>query len=378
MSKEQLKHIFEDSACLTPRQVKGYVTGKMVHEEAHAVEVHLLSCPFCKDAVEGMTEQKAKGAVATMERLDAGFIAKHFGVTTQEITATKNTPPVLKAGSYTSSPEKEKPKTVRKLWKPMALAASLLAMVAVLWFMRDNIFPQDNGQLAQQVTIPEKQEEPVIAYTPAVDSSASSQHTDSMLMAGETTVDEMVAAVPQPTEDISKALKTDAALKDAGKKPADEKLALAAMQGATKKTKEEIKATPTVARPSSADAMPRMGNSYTGPEPPAVASAPATDKEDAREEVAAAKKNVEPARTGLEKADDLFNKGKYRRALKMYQDEMGDTRSNRRDAATYMAARCHIELGEKMQARTLLNSLVNENSVKKSQAQQMLGQLGEE
>ena len=173
MSKEQLKHIFEDSACLTPRQVKGYVTGKMVHEEAHAVEVHLLSCPFCSDALEAMTEHKAKGAVAVMEKLDAGFIAKHFGVTTQEITAAKNVPPVLKAGAYTTAPEKEKPKTVRKLWKPMALAASLLAMVAVLWFMRDNIFPQDNNQLAQQVAVPEKQEEPVIAYQPATDTNSA-------------------------------------------------------------------------------------------------------------------------------------------------------------------------------------------------------------
>lgn len=378
MSKEQLKHIFEDSACLTPRQVKGYVTGKMVHEEAHAVEVHLLSCPFCKDAVEGMTEQKAKGSVATMEKLDAGFIAKHFGVTTQEIIAPKNAPPVLKAGSYSTAPEKEQTKTVRKLWKPMALAASLLAVVAVLWFMRDSIFPQDNEQLAQQAAVPETQEEPVIAYTPAVDSNAATELADSMLIASETIAEEMTAAAPQPAEDVSKALKTDAALKDAGKKPADEKLALAAMQGVTKKTKEEIKAVPTVARQSSADALPRMGNSYTGPEPPVVTSSPAADKEEGKEEVEAVKKNVEPARSGLDKADDLFNKGKYRRALKIYQDEMGDTRSNRRDAATYMAARCHIELGEKMQARTLLNSLVNENSVKKSQAQQMLGQLGDE
>ncbi|MBW7913945.1 MAG: hypothetical protein H3C54_09685 [Taibaiella sp.] len=376
MSKEQLKHIFEDSTCLTARQVKGYVTGKMVHEEAHAVEVHLLSCPFCSDAVEAMTEHKSRGAVAVMEKLDAGFIAKHFGVTTQEITVTKNTPPVLKAGAYTTAPEKEQPKAVRKLWKPMALAASLLAVVAVLWFMRDNIFPQDGEQLAQQVAVPEKQEEPVIAYKPATDTN-STLVADTAIMATEVAViEDMQTAVPDPVVDKAKALKEAALLKDAGKKPVDEKLTAAAAL-AVKKSKEEIKPLPMAARQPSADALPRMGNSYTGPEPPAATPTTTADKA-AKEEVEAVKKNVEPARTGLEKADDLFNKGKYRRALKMYQDEMGDTRSNRRDAATYMAARCHIELGEKMQARTLLNSLVNENSVKKGQAQQILNQIGDE
>lgn len=376
MSKEQLKHIFEDSACLTPRQVKGYVTGKMVHEEAHAVEVHLLSCPFCSDAVEAMTEHKAKGAVAVMEKLDAGFIAKHFGVTTQEITAAKNVPPVLKAGAYTTAPEKEKPKTVRKLWKPMALAASLLAMVAVLWFMRDNIFPQDSGQLAQQVAVPAIQEEPVIAYQPATDTNSAPVADTAAMPTEVAVVEDMQTAVPDPAADKAKALKEASLMKDAAKKPADEKLAATALTA--KKTQEDIKPLPMAARQSTADALPRMGNSYTGPEPPAATPTTTADKAAAKEEVEAVKKNIEPARTGLEKADDLFNKGKYRRALKMYQDEMGDTRSNRRDAATFMAARCHIELGEKMQARTLLNSLVNENSVKKGQAQQMLNQIGDE
>lgn len=374
MNKEQLKHIFEESACLTARQVKGYVTGKMVHEEAHAVEVHLLSCPFCKEAVEGLTEHKSPGAISAMEKLDAGFIAKHFGVTAQEIVAPKNTPPVLKAGSYSTAPAKESPKTVRKLWKPMALAASLLAMVAVLWFMRDNIFPQDNDQLAQQATVPDQQAEPVIAYQPVQDSNTMPPVDSGTIGTPETAEEEQPLAAAT-TEVTTKEAKDAITKKEADKKAADAKLAAGAASLMAKKPKEEIKPLPTAARQSPADALPRMGNSYTGPEPATIAApAVAADKEEA----APVKKIVEPARTGLEKADELYNKGKYRRALKMYQDEMGDTRSNRRDAATYMAARCHMELGEKMQARTLLNSLVNENSVKKSQAQQALQQLGDE
>lgn len=372
MSKDQLKHIFEESACLTPRQVKGYVTGKMVHEEAHAVEVHLLSCPFCREAVEGIAEQKSPGAVSAMEKLDAGFIAKHFGVTAQEVTPAKNIPSVTKA-----RPEKDKPKTVRNIWKPMALAASLLAIVAVLWFMRDNIFPQDDGRMAQQIVLPEKPAEEVIAYTPAADSNITVMADSMAISEQEMAPEELPVAVEQPADIKPREIKeVTATEKEAEKNMANARLA--AETSLAKKTRDEVKPIATAARQSSADALPRMGNSYSETESASKASATVADKTAEKEEVAEVRKNTEPARSGLEKADDLFNKGKYRRALKIYQDEMGDTRSNRRDAATFMAARCHVELGEKMQARTLLNSLVNENSVKKPQAQQVLQQLGDE
>lgn len=371
MNKEQLKHIFEDSACLTPRQIKGYVTGKMVHEEAHAVEVHLLSCPFCSDAVEAMTEHKTQGAVNVMEKLDAGFIAKHLGVTTQEINIAKNTPPVIKAGSYSTAPEKEKPKTVRKLWKPMALAASLLAVVAVLWFMRDTIFPQDAEQLVQTTPV-EKKQEPEIAYRPALDTNAVA-YTDTIATTiPQTIVDEATVAMAEDaTSSTVKDLKDAGVTREAEKKAADTKPMKDLSAGKAKADEPVVAAT----RQPTVDVLPRMGNSYAPPEVPAAKIAATEEQAESTE---SARKSKDVARTGIEKADDLYNSGKYRRALKIYQDEMGDTRSNKRDAATYMAAKCHIELGEKMQARTLLNSLVNENSVKKGQAQQLLNQLGDE
>ena len=370
MNKERLKHIFENSACLTSRQIKGYVTGKMVHEEAHAVEVHLLSCPFCRDAVEALTEYRPQGAVNIMEKLDAGFIAKHLGITTQEINISKNIPQVIKAGSFSTAPEKKKPAEVRKLWKPMALAASLLAIVAVLWFMRDTIFPQNNEQLAQ-TTVAEPKQEQEIAYQPATDVAVIADEDTAATASPPTIVDKTAVAV---AEDIP----PPAAQKDAGtvketeKKTVDQKPVLTKdlPSGAAKKEEAPLS---LAARQPVTDPLPRMGNSYTPPEP-VVAAEVVTVKE----EKASLKKRADVARTGLEKADDLYNSGKYRRALKIYQDEMGDTRSNRKDAATLMAAKCHIELGEEMQARTLLSSLVQENSVKKVQAQQLLNQLGQE
>ena len=51
---------------------------------------------------------------------------------------------------------------------------------------------------------------------------------------------------------------------------------------------------------------------------------------------------------------------------------MYDSRSNKRDGATYMAAKCHLAMGEETQARTLLNSLIHSNSSKKGQAEELL------
>lgn len=381
MNKERLKHIFEDSACLTARQIKGYVTGKMVHEEAHAVEVHLLSCPFCSDAVEALAEHKAKGAVNVMEKLDAGFMAKHLGVSAQEIGATKNVPPVLKAGSYSTAPETDKPKTVRKLWKPMALAASLLAVLAILWFMRETVFPEENEQLAQ-TTPAEPTPQPEIAYRPMTDSNTVAYADTTAMQAPEAIADEpVVATAEEPKNPEAAKLMDLKAQKDAvGKPAASQPAAAKGPSTVAAGAQEPVAAMTKPVGPPAAEPLPRMGNSYAAQAADEIKTA-SEDKPEplSKESVETVKKkNRDVARTGIGKADDLYNGGKYRRALKIYQNEMGDTRSNKRDLATYMAAKCHLELGEKMQARTLLSSLVSENSARKAQAQQLLNEIGEE
>lgn len=365
MSKDQLTHIFENSACLTPRQMKGYISGKMVHEEAHAVEVHLLSCPFCADAIEGLMAGKDNGGLAAMDKLDAGFIAQHFGVPVQEVKAAVKTPPVIKAGAYSTQPEKKEKKGSTILWKPMAAAAAFIAVVAIMWFMRDSIFPQgDDNQLAQQTTVVPEPQEQVVAYQPPVDSTTA---LDSTAMAVTDEIAEDLAA-PDPKAPLTQqqALLT--------KNEADKKALLLAEAKKTKALPKEaektVVASGTTATTAAPAATPRMGNSF-------AADDTKEEAEDRIETVAAAKKTADNARTGIEKADDLYNKGKYKRALKMYQDEMYDTRSNKRDAATYMAAKCHAGMGEKTQAKTLLNSLIRDNSPKKAQAEQLLRELGD-
>ncbi|MCB0695949.1 MAG: tetratricopeptide repeat protein [Chitinophagaceae bacterium] len=393
MSKEQLKHIFEPSACLSPRQLKGYATGKMVHEECHAVEVHLLSCPFCSDALEGIMSAKNPAAIAGMEKLDDSFIAKHFGVSNQEIKQVTKTKPVIKAGAYSTEPEKKEKKAVHIPWKPLSLAASLVVAVCIMWFMRDSIFPKgDNDQLAEQVTVtPEP--EPEVVYRPLEDSNAVAMGDTVATPAQDAIADIVEPGVETATEMATEAKpeklvavpsKDSIAKALAAKKEADKKLAETKLAAAKKAEEDKKKLVATVDKPVNtktslvADEPARAGNSY-GPTVTSEYSSKNTTQPKAAETAEPEKKKIElgTARSGIPKGDEAFNEGKYKKALKLYQKVMYDPESNQKDAATFMAAKCHIAMDEKMQARTLLNSLIQENSTKKGEAQSLLNQVGE-
>lgn len=396
MSKEQLKHIFEHSSCLTQRQLKGYVSGKMVHEEAHVVEAHLLSCPFCTDAVEGMMAGKDQGSITAVEKLNADFIAQHLGIPVKEIKTATPPPPVTKQKVFKSPTADGPERSSRAMWKPMAAAAAFLAIVAIMWLMRDTIFPQGQEQkLAQEVV----EEEPKVSARPM--EALPMIDTEAVAIAEET-ADDIASAADLKTESTAPA--TQAALLAAElPKPGKDELkksplttTAAVKTDATKQTAtglQQIVATKDKANMDVAASAPkydgalRMGNSFTESENMAATKDVATirdktaDKAEAKKEAnvnsAVQEKLGENARTGIDKGDELYNKGKYKRALKAYQDEMYDTRSNKRDGATYMAAKCHLALGEETQARTLLNSLIHSNSSKKGQAEQLLRDMGQ-
>jgi len=381
MSKEQLKHIFEQSACLTPRQVKNYVSGKMVHEEAHVVEAHLLGCPLCSDAVEGIIENKTQGALAAIEKPDARFLSKHLGVPIQEIKATTTAPPVIKAGAYATQPDKTE-KNNNIPWRPLAAAAGLITIACVAWFMRDNIFPHAEEQQLAQTAVAEPEPVQEMSYNATTDTIPAMQEDTS----GIVTMTEQTLQTPVTTTTPPAKTPQEAAL--LAKKEAEKKVPLTdvakkadtkALTVATQNNYGITEYKPTAAAPAATSHTPpaRLGNSFTGPEAPAF-DATADVAETKTETVAKRKVNIaKRASNGMDKADELYNSGKYKKALKIYQDEMYDSKSNRKDAATLMAAQCHIGLGQAEQAKVLLNTLVNKNSVKKQQAQQLLTQMGE-
>lgn len=377
MNKEQLRHIFDNSACLSPRQLRSYASGKMVHEEAHAVEMHLLSCPFCHDALEGVKEQIPNGSLDEVENIDSTFLQKHFGISNPDVelnnvaTPAKTEKLAKKVETIANRPA---------LLRNLGIAASVLILVGILWFMRDSIFTtQNNEQLAQNteprdITPPaatttpmevtqteEEQSTPAENDVATIEEASKGEVSDEVK--NETIASERIAAIPEkPMKEPEKVQEEKTNL--AAAKPNLEEQKVAKKETVTKQEKAET----TIASDNSYYDK-RLGNSYNSDEvKPAAAIAAQPADEDVVPEPPA---NLQ----GIDKGDYLYKQGKYRDALKVYQEEMFDTKSSRRDLATLKAAQCHKNLGEKTQAKTLLNSLVRDNSPLKDQAQKSLEQM---
>ena len=50
----RLLQILENTACLSKSQLQGYLDKSLQPEELYAVEMHLIECPICNDAIEGL------------------------------------------------------------------------------------------------------------------------------------------------------------------------------------------------------------------------------------------------------------------------------------------------------------------------------------
>lgn len=48
-----IEDLLGETDCLTKVEIRDYVGGKLIASELHRVEVHLIECPLCADAVEG-------------------------------------------------------------------------------------------------------------------------------------------------------------------------------------------------------------------------------------------------------------------------------------------------------------------------------------
>ena len=70
-----MKSFFEKRPCLSEQELRKYVNNELSSRQAHEVEAHLLDCPLCSAAVEGMTARSLtlKDALALKELKAEGF-----------------------------------------------------------------------------------------------------------------------------------------------------------------------------------------------------------------------------------------------------------------------------------------------------------------
>lgn len=384
MSKEQLLHIFDESACLTRRQMKDYVTGGMTNEESHAVEVHLNACPFCNDAIEGLFAQQEGNTVEMITTLDSNFLNDHLGKNNPRIHLNS----VTATHAHQHTHKRKQGGNVTAFWRNTSIAAILLLAVGLLWFLkfgRDN--NTNNRQLAQQAetqTLPptSNTQQPVTITEDAATTPAPIKTTIAAVPPSENPIDEIkvtpqapgLAAVDAATQkqdnntaERQKKALTDEVVVTQYKAPLVDKYEPSAKAMKT----EQVEKMPTRTTNSIAATAP---GAYTGDSKREVPGSQNEDVSYTIEGVSTRSANA-VAKDNLVKAEGLFNKGEYESALRVYSREFDSEDKGYRQKAMVMAAQCHNKLGNKSKAKTLLQSVIDEGGPEKKAARKLLKEL---
>lgn len=354
---EDLIHIFDNSSCLTRRQMKDYVAGVMTAEERHAAEVHLNACPLCSDAVEGMLAAGGQG-IAAMQGLNADFLQAHLPAAAQ---------PHIARPAVQAAPGREK-KSV-PLWRNIAVAASLLLVAGVAWWLiNDNTEGLREKELAQQLppAAADTQQAPTTLQQPTT--TAEPDATANTQQLAETSGGTTIAPVTAATEDaIAPQVMADmpaAAPQSRAFEPMTEEQ--------RKQQEEEDKLYYNKSAQENATAAPPVASGSRR------AAAPTDTVESSTKNLTEQNVRATAPRGSTANAasgDAAFNSGNWSAALKYYKEEMKSTDINRRQAAAIKAAQCHANLGNKQQATQILQNIVDEGGPERRTARRLLRSL---
>jgi FimV-like protein len=391
---EQLKHIFDSSACLSKRQLKDYVTGIMSHEESYALEHHVNTCFFCSEALDGMLEHSE--ALVTVDQLNTGFLKDHFSLTNPQIHLNSLAPAA--AAAPVQKRVRTRSKTQPLLLKPTSIAAAIILGFGVMWYLefgRDQIKPRQIASGTVATTSDGKMasnEAEVADAAPVTEQSATAAASGQMGVMSSPDGGNQMNDQPQKVQPlIITDSKTGAENKSA--EAAQKDITAPSATVATNKAAftKQHDASGTITLPTSK--VEKLPTRNTSDITTIAAGAPAKDGEssvftsarkkgaddeaDDRTEVLDSRSDEGDGRK-LSTANALYESGNYGAAASSYKEQIGGDDKRTSQQATLMAARSYLKLGQKEKAKQLLQSLVNEGSgSQKRQAKRMLKDLEE-
>jgi len=345
----QLNHIFDESVCLTKRQVKDYVSGNMSREECHAVELHLNSCPFCSVAIDGLSEHPEE-TVATLASINTNFLQEHISKSLPQVHLNSIAHAAAPAASL--QPAKNKKHNVQPLWRNASIAAALVVCCGLVWFWESG--KKRNDMLAQKAglsTAAAHEPETVVA------SGAPEEKKPEAHKNGSSKPPLLIAtARTHNTAEAEKAKATDK------KEAADEsERAEAVVAAENARSLKDEKAQPAIAKGMMSAAKERSLRD-SEPAAPKMAAMAAAPKE---------RLGVD----ALEVANAAYDKKYYNAALDQYKEAMKNPDAGRRYKAMLGAARCYIALDQKKAAKELLEKILRDKHADKEPAQSMLKDL---
>ena len=83
-----LENILSNSDCLSQEQMLLYLENKLEREAAHSAESHLIDCPFCSDALEGLQLSTSKENEANLKAIQTDMEALLFGDEKKSLTGS--------------------------------------------------------------------------------------------------------------------------------------------------------------------------------------------------------------------------------------------------------------------------------------------------
>ncbi len=367
--------------------MKDYVSGAMTNEEAHALEVHLNSCPFCSEAIEGMLSLDPAEVNAALNDLNAGFLKEHLSDNNTAHSAVHHPSPAT--GTH-ARPAETKKKTI-PLWRTVSIAAALLLFLGILWYNIGYRQPETIAPLADKTALPEPAK-PLVAANNAATALHDQPNNEALLAAKQKQpVPETVKATKSliapaaPATTVNAGMQADATQAtdaNAGKKEAEEAVVTSykvplidkfSPAPANTAKPEQVERTATrntesvAAASDPSAARVRLGNS-------ADEETRNSGKENKKEKAAIAAAN-EP--DNIDEGNKLYAQKRYSAAVNVFQKEFSNTDKSRRHEAMLMAARCYLNMGNKDKATQLLQNIIEEGGAKKRDAKKLLNVLSD-
>lgn len=358
---EQLKHIFDSSACLSKRQIKDYMSGTMTPEECHAVEHHINSCFFCSEALEGMEEHA--DALIVADQLDSTFLKDHFSLTNPQVHLNSMAP----AATAPAMQRRNRRSKVQPLFRPTALAAALILAFGVLWYLQySKEHPENQALIARNAS-------PAITEQKTATEPVDDQPAAATLIAKNIPEEEnrpakteiLGADQPQPVasftpaaKDLGSDKKEDVVVKE--ERVSNLTAQKAALQGETEQQRgEAVKMAAPVKLPATTSAAAYQAKSTNEV---TISGARSNGTIYTVDGVQLQSQSASRTDDEVSKAEDLYESGNYSEALKTYKKQMNEGSGSTRQHATLMVARIYLKTGQKANAIKLLQSLVDEGS----------------
>lgn len=357
----RLLQILDNTACLSKTQLEGYIHNNLQPEELYAVEMHLIECPICNDAVEGFIKEGNINMLSSQLppslKLPPHKKEKKVAEVKNIIsTGHSNTT----GGNHTSKQyDERKPAKPYNLLKPVSIAAVLILGFILLWHYQLSKPAPDKtiaARMDNEAGDPAggNPASPAAQSLPAPNEPATALQKDT----AKTIIDKRAdTASPADAQNIAA---TTAAPASVAANPAKDGNTASDADAASKKNsaakKEESR---SATAPGDSDNISAAGEHVTG------ASADATDKKPK------AKADNAP-QTDYEKGLSLYQQQDYGSAILYFRTVMKDDNDPKLYNAMYYCAMSYKSMGNRRKAVKLFKELIKADAPQKSAAQKQL------